>query len=88
MGKSIPRCNEQVKKLRFQTQLSQNKMANRANIDSATYRRAENGTENVTEMTVERIAMAFTTLLKKQISSELITVDEPANDSAEKSATG
>lgn len=88
MGRSMPRCNEQVKKLRFQTQLSQNKMANRANIDSATYRRAENGAENVTEMTVERIATAFSTLLKKPISSAFITVDEPANENAENSATG
>jgi len=73
---TMPRCNKQVKKLRFQTQLSQNKMANRANIDSATYRRAENCVDNVSEMTIERIAAAFSTILKRPISSIMITEPE------------
>lgn len=82
----MPRCNEQVKKLRFQTQLSQNKLAGRAGIDSATYRRAENGNDNVAELTVERIASALSTLLKRPISSASLVAEETDTAKAAKSA--
>jgi transcriptional regulator with XRE-family HTH domain len=82
----MPKGNGQIKKLRLQMQLSQNRAASRVGIDSATYRRAENGTDNVTELTIERIAAGFSTLLKKPISSAALTEDEPESEAADESA--
>jgi len=84
---SMPRGSEQIKKLRMQTQLSQNKFASRAGMDSATFRKAENGKENVAELTISRIATTFGTLLKKQINADDLTAPEAANETTVIAAT-
>ena len=78
----MPRCNEQVKRLRMQLQLSQNRMAGRAGLDGATYRRAEGGREKVTELTIEKIAAAFSALLKRPILATSLTMEEPDSEVA------
>jgi len=72
----MPKCNNQVKKLRIQTQLSQNKLAHKAGLDSGTYRKAEHGKESVSEMTIERITAAFKSLLKIEIASASLIADD------------
>ena len=79
----MPKGNGQIKKLRIQMQLSQNKAAGRVGVDSATYRRAENGTENVTELTLEKIAAGFSSLLKRPISAAALTADEMEEETFE-----
>jgi transcriptional regulator with XRE-family HTH domain len=84
---SMPKGNGQIKRLRLQMQLSQNRMASHVGIDSATYRRAENGRDNIAELTVERIAATFTSLLKKPISSASLIADEPESETADENAS-
>lgn len=68
----MPECSAEVKKLRLAAGLSQNKAAGRADLDRSTYRKAELG-ENVTELTIQKIATCFSDIIGQDITAAHLT---------------
>lgn len=62
----MPACNQKLKTLRLEAKLSQNKLAQRADLDRGTVSAAERGGD-VTEITVSKLAAALTKALRREI---------------------
>jgi DNA-binding XRE family transcriptional regulator len=65
--KLVPKCNGQIKKLRLEAQLSQNKLARLADLDRTTVSSAENGLE-ISEITLSKLVTALSKALGRTIS--------------------
>lgn len=67
----MPRCNGEVRKLRFEAGLSQNKLARLADLDRSTVSSAENSGE-VSDLTMAKLTSALEKALGRpvQIGSE------------------
>lgn len=61
--------NSKVKKLRLEAGLSQNHLARLSGLDRATVAKAERG-DNVSELTLHKVASALSKALNKQLEPE------------------
>jgi DNA-binding XRE family transcriptional regulator len=64
--RTMPQCNGELKKLRLEAGLSQNKLARAADLDRTTISSAERG-EEVTDLTLSKLATALSRVLGKEI---------------------
>lgn len=62
-----------VKKLRLEARLSQNQLARLADLDRATVSEVEKGSKTPQELTLSKLAGAFTQKLGKEITIEDLT---------------
>ena len=69
----MPRCNGELKKLRLEAGLSQNKLASRSDLDRATISSAERGGE-VTDLTLSKLASALSKALNIAVPASRLQV--------------
>lgn len=72
---TMPKCKPNLKQLRLEAKLSQNRLARHADLDRTTVSSAENGHE-VSEITVSKLSSALTVALKREITDADITLKE------------
>jgi DNA-binding XRE family transcriptional regulator len=64
----MPKCNGELRKLRLEAGLSQNKLARTADLDRTTISSAERGDE-VTDLTLSKLATALSKALGTSIAA-------------------
>lgn len=71
----MPKCRPNLRQLRLEAKLSQNRLARQADLDRTTVSSAENGRE-VSEITVSKLSSALSDALKREITDADITQKE------------